>query len=174
MQRYGGSEVDLLFLHDFCVPEGCGARAAATPVSAHFVRGYGFATHAYFVSRRYIESRSGRRGLPQPDGNHLDVCLTIDRRHALFSDRAFYARREGFRQEDESPSDNFSNPVDEWRSVIQAGLGTRLINVNNIFQILLRVLRYLKEGCGLDDRDVRDVALNMHRIWCAGGGYTAT
>lgn len=106
-------EVDILFLHNARV-------VVESPLnSAHFSNGYGLNSHAYFITRRYIEHIISTYGkLPDPTGSHIDYAINMDRHMTtgwLYTERAFYTNVECVTQlcEADGKSDNLLNLFDK-------------------------------------------------------------
>lgn len=97
------NDVDILFLHHFCV------NVNHPKNNRLFTNGYGMTTHAYFITRRYIQSVITKYGkLPEPTGFHFDFELTVHKfgkPNWLYTENAFFATLPCIKQSC-SPSDN--------------------------------------------------------------------
>jgi GR25 family glycosyltransferase involved in LPS biosynthesis len=104
------NNIDILFLHNYCI-------AVDNIKNNHqFTNGYGFNTHAYLLTRHYIQSIITAYGkLPEPNGRHLDHEISqniIDKDNFLYSNKLFFTNDDCFTQIIDK-SDNYLNIVDE-------------------------------------------------------------
>ena len=66
------SDVDILFLHNIRINTGNNINTDT------FTNGHGLGSHAYFITRHFIESIISKYGrLPKANGQHLDFELNI-------------------------------------------------------------------------------------------------
>ena len=97
------NDVDILFLHHLCVNVGHKLN------NRLFTNGYGFTTHAYFITRRFIHSIITKYGkLPDATGYHFDFELTVNkigRNNWLYTENIFFTNTPCIKQSC-SPSDN--------------------------------------------------------------------
>ena len=101
-------KVDVLFLHTYCVK-------VEDPINTKsFTRGYGFGTHAYVITRHYIESIRRDGKLPEPNGRHIDFEMTFNgnKKNILYSEKMFYTNQPCFTQLIDK-SDNYVNMMDK-------------------------------------------------------------
>ena len=103
-------DVDILFLHCTCI------KVKNKANNNRFTNGYGFNTHAYLITRRYIQSIISNYGkLPEPNGRHLDneiIMNSIDTDNIIYSKKIFFTNDECFTQLIDK-SDNYMNEFDE-------------------------------------------------------------
>jgi GR25 family glycosyltransferase involved in LPS biosynthesis len=109
-----GNEIDILFLHNKFI-EYNDNHYKKDINNAYFTRGYGFLTHVYIVTRKYIKSILDKNNnrLPKPNGIHFDIDINMNAANSiLYSENIYYCKRPSFVQK-ELYSDNFSNIFDE-------------------------------------------------------------
>jgi len=110
-------EIDIIYLHDICV------KVENKANNNRFTNGYGCNTHAYLLTRHYIQSIITKyEKLPEPNGRHLDneiMLNNVDKDNTLYSTKLFYTNEECFIQLIDK-SDNCINKFDElFRTDIQ-------------------------------------------------------
>jgi GR25 family glycosyltransferase involved in LPS biosynthesis len=108
-----GNEIDILFLHNKFI-EYNDNHYKKNINNAYFTRGYGFLTHVYIVTRKYIKSILDKNDnhLPKPNGIHFDIDINMNANGILYSENIYYCKRPSFVQKDVY-SDNFNNIFDE-------------------------------------------------------------
>jgi len=130
-------EVDVLFLHPYCV------KVDHSINNESFTNGYGFGTHVYLITRHYIEDLVRHGQLPQPNGRHIDFEMNfhyLDKTNQLYSEKMFYTNKPCFRQLVDK-SDNYVNAIDKLFR----------FDVNKNIEYPLSVLRFLKKHKLLTD-----------------------
>lgn len=104
------NNVDILFLHNLNINV---KNELNTDI---FSNGHGLGTHAYFVTRHFIESIIKKYGsLPKPNGRHFDFELNInnfDNDNWLYTEKIFFTNKECIKQIIDK-SDNYLNYIDE-------------------------------------------------------------
>ena len=112
--RTNDSRVDVLFLHNNYIPDDTNDLNDDC-----FENGFGASTHAYFITRRYIESILSKQGnrvsyLAQlPQGDHFDACINFIDTDEVFSKNVYFVRSRCFLQLRGSRSDNYTSAFDE-------------------------------------------------------------
>jgi GR25 family glycosyltransferase involved in LPS biosynthesis len=103
-----GNEIDILFLHDSFIEYNNNNKKDIS--NAYFTRGYGFLTHVYIVTRKYIKSILDKNDnhLPKPNGIHFDIDINMNAKSILYSEKFFFCKDPVFIQE-ELQSDNYNN-----------------------------------------------------------------
>jgi GR25 family glycosyltransferase involved in LPS biosynthesis len=139
-------DVDILYLHDICV------KVENKANNLLFTNGYGYNTHAYLITRRYIQSIITKHGkLPEPNGRHLDYEImlnNVDKDNMLYSTKLFYTNDECFRQLIDK-SDNYLNKFDE---LFRTDFQTTQKNTRNFF----RLIKKLKLA---DDEKIKNIGV---------------
>ena len=75
-----------------------------------FKNGFGSATHAYFITRSYIENiYIKHKKIKKPNGNHIDTCINLIFTHDLYSEKIFFSKKECFLQLDDFSDNNWNN-----------------------------------------------------------------
>jgi GR25 family glycosyltransferase involved in LPS biosynthesis len=133
-------ELDVLFLHTYCVK-------VEDPINTKsFTRGYGFGTHAYVITRHYIESilRDGK--LPEANGRHIDfeMSFNFNKKNLLYSENMFYTNEPCFTQLIDK-SDNYVNVLDKFFR----------FDVNQNLDAPLCILRFLKKHKLITDKKAK-------------------
>jgi GR25 family glycosyltransferase involved in LPS biosynthesis len=99
-------KVDILFLHNLRIT------VENSKNTQEFTNGYGLCTHAYFITRRYIQSIVARYGgLPEPNGRQFDFSINIDINNKLYSTNLFFTNVDCIKQCIDN-SDNYMNTMD--------------------------------------------------------------
>jgi GR25 family glycosyltransferase involved in LPS biosynthesis len=122
-------KIDLLFLHNYCV-------VTEDPLNNDtFTKGYGVCTHAYFITRPYLENLIYMYdSLPEPDGRNIDVSMNFNMTHFLYSENIFFTKQKCYIQL-EIESDIVSDVLD---TIIK-------LNYNKSLTILMKTLTLLKK-----------------------------
>jgi GR25 family glycosyltransferase involved in LPS biosynthesis len=104
-------KVDILFLHDRFVEYNHDKKYTS---NAYFTCGYGFLTHVYIVTRKYIKSILDKNDnhLPKPNGIHFDIDINMNANSILCSENIFFCKDPVFIQE-EIQSNNYNNIFDK-------------------------------------------------------------
>jgi len=124
-------EVDVLFLHPYSV------NVEHSLNNQHFSHGYGFGTHAYIITRHYMEGMIRHGKLPEPNGRHIDFEMNfnfLDKKNQLYSEKMFYTKDSCFSQLADK-SDNYLNTLDKFFC----------FDVNKKLDVPLAVVRFLKK-----------------------------
>jgi len=133
-------DVDLLFLHAYCVK-------VDDPINTNtFTRGYGFGAHAYVITRRYIESLLREGKLPEPNGRHIDFEMTFNKKNLLYSEKMCYTNQPCFTQLIDK-SDNYVNLMDKLFR----------FDVNQNLDAPLSIIRFLKKHKILRDKHSKKI-----------------
>lgn len=141
--------VDILNLHNIYVPVN-------NILNNDFLKnGYGFNTHAYLITRRYIESIITKyKKLPEPNGIHLDYAINIYKESPLYSNKLFFTTNKCFTQLIDK-SNNYINKFDEiFRNDLQKTQKNvinfctfckthKLLNDNNIKKIWCKICKII-------------------------------
>lgn len=147
IQNY--KQIDLLNLHNLYVP-------VDNPINNEdFNNGYGFMTHAYFITRHYITKilQKNHNKLPPANGINIDIVTNIDKSSILYSEKIFYTRQLCFTQLVDK-SDNYNNKLDElFRQ-----------DVNKICELNINVYKFTKKIGLLNDNGIKNVMMFIHNI----------
>jgi GR25 family glycosyltransferase involved in LPS biosynthesis len=133
-------KVDILFLHDSFIEYNDNYDKKDIS-NTYFTRGYGFLTHVYIVTRKYIKSILDKNDnhLPKPNGIHFDIDINMNANGILYSENIFFCKDTVFIQE-ELQSDNYNNIFDK---IIKKKYGNEFIfnigkNIATKFKLLLQ------------------------------------
>jgi len=142
-------EVDVLFLHNYCV------KVEHVLNNEHFSHGYGFGTHAYIITRHYIDSIIRHGKLPEPNGRHIDFEMNfnfLDKTNQLYSEKMFYTQELCFSQLVDK-SDNYVNTID------------RLFrfDINKNLDYPLGIVRFLKKHKLLTDEKAKKLHCMIYK-----------
>lgn len=120
---------DILHLHNICIP--------FKKSDEQFQQGYGVTTHAYFVTRSYIE-RIFQSGIPQADGTHIDINFSFKKQSPLYSQNIYYSNKLFFSQY-VSSSDNYNCTLDSLLRIDHIGMlciGISFLNTLKSYELL--------------------------------------
>ena len=86
-------KVDILFLHDSFIEYNDNYDKKDIS-NTYFTRGYGFLTHVYIVTRKYIKSILDKNDnhLPKPNGIHFDIDINMNANGILYSENIFFCK----------------------------------------------------------------------------------
>ena len=125
--------VDILHLHNLCIP------VSDKLNNSIFIKGFGLGMHAYFVTRRYIQSILNKHGtFPETNGRHIDYEMAINiksRDNMIYSEKIFYTVQEGFKQRI-GVSDN-TGRIEKLMNIKNSDR-CESMNMGKIFLLLLR------------------------------------
>jgi hypothetical protein len=145
------NEVDILNLHSFCV------KVDHKSNNEIFTHGYGFGTHVYFITRKYIETILRVSGsLPEPNGRHIDFEMNfnlLDKQNKIYSDKLFYTNYACFTQLIDK-SDNYVNIVDKLFR----------FDVNKNLDLPLAFLRFLKSRKLIKDEHAKKIHCMLYNL----------
>jgi GR25 family glycosyltransferase involved in LPS biosynthesis len=103
-------DIDVLMLHNLAI------KVNNSINDEFFSNGYGFLSHAYFITRHYIESIIHKnKKLPKPNGRHFDFEMSVnkfDKDNVLYTEKIFYTNQNCMKQLNDK-SDNYINIFDE-------------------------------------------------------------
>jgi GR25 family glycosyltransferase involved in LPS biosynthesis len=138
------NDVDFLFLHNYFV------ELPSNLNNDNFIRGLGFNTHSYFISKNYINNLINKYNFNwlNPDGLDIDLSINFNNSNILNSEKCFYSKQEAFKQLEiwRSKSDNISIFLDNiWRLPIS----TEFVKMK-----LKILLSFMKEN------EVKDLFIN--------------
>ena len=134
--------VDILNLHDLRI------NVKNILNDENFTNGYGLATHAYFITRSYIQNIISRYGkLPESDGQHIDIVLNFKILHPLYTTKIFYTNIECIKQNPICESDNCKNKLDDFFR--------NTININTSNKIALLGCSFGKKFFNLNDDELK-------------------
>jgi GR25 family glycosyltransferase involved in LPS biosynthesis len=95
-------DIDFLFLHNVFFKKNEIINNTDTNILKNdlFTKAFGFCTHIYFISKNYIKNLIDKYEYDWmlPDGVEIDVCININRKHKLYSNKCFYTKNETFTQ----------------------------------------------------------------------------
>lgn len=136
-------KIDILFLHDKFIrySEDRDKRTDSyknSTTDKHFINGYGFSSHAYIITRKYIKSVFDKNSdrLPQLSKIHFDLDINMEQKSILYSKNIYYCKKSVFIQKNNSESDNYHNIFDKIM---------RKIYGNDIsFYTAIHTLKYIK------------------------------
>ena len=164
-------KVDILFLHDrlFEYNDGHdgddsddwydGADDKNLMINnKYFTRGYGFLTHAYIITRKYIKSVIDKNNhhLPKPNGMHVDIEINLNKKSILYSENLYFCKYPIFIQKNLSISDNYNNIIDE---IIKKKYGN-----NYMFDFIMKIgtnIRLLTKN----DEKTKKIAMLIHNLY---------
>lgn len=138
-------DVDVLMLHNLAIKVNNSAN------NELFSNGYGFLSHAYFITRHYIESVIFKnKKLPKPNGSHFDFEMSVnkfDKDNVLYTEKIFYTNQICLKQINDK-SDNYVNIFDElFRQ-----------DVNKPIEYIAKLSSFAKKNNILNDDGVKRVA----------------
>ena len=149
-------EVDILCLHNLALP------VPDEVNNSTFTKGFGLGNHAYFVTRRYIQSILNNYGMfPQANGRHIDYEISMNiknRDNMLYSEKLFYTVQEGFRQQI-GVSDNKLNTVER---IINSETSDRYQGINFLKRIFLLLRKYGR----MSDIQIKKIICFMYPVVC--------
>jgi GR25 family glycosyltransferase involved in LPS biosynthesis len=153
--------IDILFLHDTFVrySEEIEDRDKNKKCidDKYFINGYGFLTHAYIVTRRYIKTiiYKNNNVLPKPSKIHFDLDINMQQKSILYSKNIYYCKKSVFIQKN-CESDNYLNTFDKTLRKIYGTSGVvSYIGIN-----LLKNIKLL-----LDDYKAQRVFMRLNKIY---------
>ena len=126
------NNVDILNLQNFDIP------VENVLNNEYFTNGYGFALHAYFITRQYIDkiSKNGTK-FPEPNGKHIDNEVSLNIYSILYSEKIFFTKSVCFLQlvnESDNCDGSFFDSLSK-------------ININNTFDLNKKIgIIYSKLG----------------------------
>lgn len=133
--------IDILFLHDTFVSYSEDRDKDKKFIDdKYFINGYGFLTHAYIVTRRYIKKiiYKNNNQLPQPSKMHFNLEINMEQKSILYSKNIYYCKEPVFIQKIKFVSDNYNNILDE---VIRKKCGNDIIiNTSVKFMKIIKLL----------------------------------
>ncbi len=153
------NDVDIVNFHNLCVPlEG-------EQNNKLFTHGYGLGTHAYLITRRYIESIIERFGsLPMANGRHIDYEISInniDKDNRLYSEKIFYTHQEAFTQM-VGKSDNMISFIGK----IHHGIfGERDSDRTTHMNYTFSTIRFLKKNNLISDENVKWLTWSLNTMF---------
>lgn len=149
-------DVDILHLQHLCIP------VSDKLNNQTFTKGYGLGTHAYFVTRKYIQSILNKHGkFPEANGRHIDYEMSINiksRDNMIYTEKIFYTVKEGFKQQI-GVSDNKLNSVDK---LIDSKKSDRSEGMRMNVEILI----FLKKYTGMTDIHIKKLCCLIYPIVC--------
>lgn len=143
--------VDILFLHNLNI-------IVQNKLNNNtFSNGHGLGTHAYFVTRHFIESIVSKYGsIPKANGRHIDFELNInniDEDNWLYTEKMFFTKKECVKQIIDK-SDNYLNFIDElMRS-----------DVNKQLEFYKKIGTFFKKNKILNDNQLKKILYNLNQI----------
>ena len=136
------SDVDILFLHNIRINTSNNINTDT------FTNGHGLGSHAYFITRHFIESIISKYGrLPKANGQHLDFELNInkfDKNNWLYTEKLFFTNRECIKQKIDE-GDNYLNFIDR---LIRSDINKQLSMYKNLGL-------YMKRNGIMDDEKIK-------------------
>ena len=104
-------KVDILFLHDNFIKYSENKNKDKNKnyiINKYFINGYGFLTHVYIVTRKYIKLilDKNENHLPKPNGIHFDIDINFNQKSILYSEDIYYCKKSVFIQNNLFESDN--------------------------------------------------------------------
>lgn len=145
------TNIDILFLHNLYVTVDNNIN------TNKFKNGYGFGTHAYFITRNYIQSIIDKYGnLPKANGRHFDFELSINNVNEdnwLYTEKVFYTTKECIKQKVDN-SDNYINYIDK---VMRTNINKQLLIPKNFGN-------FVKKYDLLNDDQLKKFYWYMHNI----------
>ena len=105
-------EVDILFLHNYFIEYSDNNNKIN---NKYFINAYGYLTHAYIITRRYIKSilEKNHNKLPKPNGIHIDMNINFNQNDILYSENIYFCKKPIFTQKDNCESNNYNNIIDK-------------------------------------------------------------
>lgn len=143
--------VDILFLHKNCVNE---THKNNTKL---FTKGYGLCSHAYIISKKYIETIIRKYGsLPKANGNNVDLYIStnhFDKSNWLYTKKVFFTKQDCFYQLVDK-SDNINNVSDQFLR----------IDINKTVLITITILKNIKKYEFLNDSQIKKMLCIIESI----------
>lgn len=152
-------EVDILFLHHYFI-EYSDNNNKKHINSKYFINGYGYLSHAYIITRRYIKSilEKNHNKLPKPNGIHLDMNISFNQNDILYSENIYFCKNPVFTQKDDSESNNYNNIIDE---IIKKKYGNSIM-----FNFGKKITTHVKNiVLNKDDTKTKFFAMFLHKIY---------
>ena len=112
-----------------------------------YTNGFGITTHAYFITRRYIENviKKNNNLFPVPINSHFDYEININYNSILYSNNIFYLKKTGFLQLDNTvnqTSNSYSSLIHFSEKYIMKSPASKLIIFFNFLNKYLNVDSY--------------------------------
>ena len=151
-------KVDILFLHDSFIEYNDNYDKKDIS-NTYFKRCYGFLTHVYIVTRKYIKSILDKNDnhLPKPNGIHFDIDINMNANGILYSENIFFCKDPVFIQE-ELQSDNYNNIFEK---IIKKKYGNNLMfKFGRKFTTTVKKLLLNN-----DDAKTKKLGMFLHKIY---------
>ena len=150
--------VDILFLHDIFIE--CTNNKKSTNNDTYFINGYGFLTHAYVITRKYIKSviDTNNNQLPKPNGIHFDIDININKKSILYSKNIYFCKYPIFIQNNVSMSDNYNNIIEK---IIKQNYGNMFM-FNLTLKLAKNVRLLLLKN---NDEKTKKIAMYLHKLY---------
>ena len=152
-------KVDILFLHDSFIEYNNNHHIKNDVNNDYFINAYGYLTHVYIVTRKYIKSILDKNDnhLPKPDGIHFDIDINMNKNSILYSENIFFCKYPAFIQR-ELDSDIYNNIFDK---IIKKKYGNKLM-FNFGKKISTNIKKLLLKN---DDTKTKKIIMLMHNLY---------
>lgn len=151
-------KVDILFLHDKFIEYNDNNNKKDIS-NKYFIRGYGFLTHAYIITRKYIKLILDKNDnqLPKPNGIDFDIDININKKGILYSENIFFCKVPVFIQQELS-SDNYHNFFDK---IIRKKYGNNVM-INLVEKIMKNVRFLLLKN---NDEKTKKIGMSLYKLY---------
>ena len=156
------NKIDILFLHDYFIEYNDNHNKKHIN-NKYFTRGYGFLTHAYIITRKYINSilEKNNNKLPKSNGINFDMNINFNENDILYSKNLYFCKDPVFIQKDYSKSNNYHNIIDE---IIKKKYGNNIMF--NIFKFGNKFTTHVKKFVlNNDDTKTKKFGMFLHKIY---------
>ena len=149
--------VDILFLHDMFIEYNDNKNSMNN--DKYFINGYGFLTHAYVITRKYIKSvlHSNNNQFPKPNGIHFDIDINENKKSILYSENIYFCKYPIFIQKNLSISDNYNSIIDE---IIKTKCGNMFM-----FNLTLKLTKNVRLLLKNNDEKTKKFAMLLHKLY---------
>lgn len=133
--------IDFVFLKNNCF------ELASEINNKLFTKGFGFTTHAYIVTRQYIENiiKKNNNIFPVPINSHIDFEITMNYNSIVYSEKIYYLKKIGFEQLDNTvnqTSNSYTNIIIFSEKYIMTAPATKFILFFNYINKYLNINSY--------------------------------
>lgn len=157
--KKNNDKIDILFLHNFFFGDN-NSNYKNKINNKYFINGYGYLTHAYIITTRYIKSilEKNNNKLPKPNGIHLDTNINCNRNNILYSENIYFCKNPVFTQKDDSESNNYNNIIEK---IIKKKYGN-----NIMFNFGKKIVMNIKKNIvSNDDAKTKKIVMLLNKIY---------
>lgn len=151
------NKIDILFLHNTFIEYSDNNNKIN---NKYFINAYGYLTHAYIITRKYINSilEKNHNKLPKSNGINFDMNINLNQNNILYSENIYFCKYPVFIQKDDCESNNYNNMIEK---VLKKRYGN-----NFVFDIGIKVTTTLKKlMLKNDDAKTKKISMFLHKIY---------